>query len=86
MPPPLHSDIDAARVESAIGPLNIKRNADLNLEVDAHPTCVGMLLCNWSGASDRVRDYAAAGIQGWPSVSMTRASKKCSPCLAAVER
>ena len=41
---------------------------------------------NWSGACNRVRDYAAAGIQGWPSVSMTRASKKCRPCLAAVCR
>jgi hypothetical protein len=33
-----------------------------------------------------VVDQAAAGIQGSPSVSMTRASKKPRPCLAAVER
>jgi hypothetical protein len=46
----------------------------------------GSFSCNWSGASDRVRDYAAAGIQGRPSVSMMRASKKCGPCLAAVDR
>ena len=31
-------------------------------------------------------DQAAAGIQGWPSVSIIRASKKLSPCLAAVEQ
>ena len=33
--------------------------------------------CNWSGY---------AGIQGRPSASMTRASKKCWPCFAAVDR
>ena len=33
-----------------------------------------------------VVDRAAAGIQGSPSVSMTRASKKLRPCLAAVDR
>jgi hypothetical protein len=37
-----------------------------------------------SGSAER--DQAAAGIQGWPSVSITRASKKLSPCLAAVDR
>jgi len=31
---------------------------------------------NWSGASNRVCDYTAAGIHGRPSVSMMRASKK----------
>ena len=31
-------------------------------------------------------DQAAAGIQGWSAVSMTRASQKVSPCLAAVDR
>ena len=35
------------------------------------------ILGNWSGY---------AGIQGRPSVSMTRASKKCWLCLAAVDR
>src|SRR5712691_2563989 len=40
---------------------------------------------NWSGPEDRLwRAQAAAGVQGWPSVSITRASKKCRPCLAAV--
>jgi hypothetical protein len=33
-----------------------------------------------------VVDQAVAGIQGSPAVSMTRASKKPRPCLAAVER
>ena len=33
-----------------------------------------------------VVDQATAGIQGSPSVSMTRASKKLRPCLAAVDR
>jgi hypothetical protein len=41
---------------------------------------------NWSGTSDQVCDYAAAGIQGRPSVSMTSAPKKLMPCLAAVDR
>ncbi len=42
---------------------------------------------NWSGPEDRLRcAQAAAGVQGRPSVSITRASKKCRPCLAAVDR
>jgi hypothetical protein len=34
---------------------------------------------NWSG-------HGCAGSQGRPSASMTRAWKKCLPCLAAVVR
>jgi len=42
---------------------------------------------NWSGLGDRPgRVYAGAGIQGWPLVSMTRASKKVRPFLAAADR
>jgi len=42
---------------------------------------------NWSGPEDRLRRaQAAEGVQGRPSVSITRASKKCRPCLAAVDR
>jgi hypothetical protein len=33
-----------SREDSAIWLLSIKRNADLNGEVDAHSTCVGMLI------------------------------------------
>src|SRR5262249_15871997 len=32
------------------------------------------------------RDKAGSGIDGWPAVSMTRASKKLTSCLAAVDR
>ena len=44
-------------------------------------------LGNWSGLRQvGERGYAGAGIQGWPSVSMTRASKNVMSCLAAVDR
>jgi hypothetical protein len=38
------SSPSTVRADSAIWLLSIKRNADLNLEVDAHSTCVGMLI------------------------------------------
>ena len=42
---------------------------------------------NWSGLRQvGERGYAGAGIQGRPSVSMTRASKNVMSCLAAVDR
>ena len=42
---------------------------------------------NWSGPRQDCRcDHAGAGIHGWPSVSMTRASKNVMLCLAAVDR
>jgi len=41
---------------------------------------------NWSGAELAGRYQAAEGIQGRPSVSMTRTLKKLRSCLAAVDR
>jgi hypothetical protein len=44
---------------------------------------------NWSSHQVPVsawNDQAGSGIHGWPAVSMTRASKKLRPCLAAVDR
>ena len=37
-------------------------------------------------ASSTVTSQVSAGSQGRPSASMTRVSKKCLPCFAAVER
>ena len=54
------------------------------------PDCgppVGFIWSNWSGPVEPVMFYqASSGSQGWPSASMTRASKKQVPCLAAVAR
>ena len=42
---------------------------------------------NWSGTGRLLWfGQAAAGIQGWSSVSMTKASNRPRPCLAAVDR
>jgi transporter family-2 protein len=40
----------------------------------------------WWAVIGGVTGQAAAGIQGRPSASMTRASKKCLPCFVAVDR
>jgi hypothetical protein len=45
-----------------------------------------LMASNWSGAGLIEPDQAAAGIQGRPSASMTRASKKFMLCLVAVDR
>ena len=39
-----------------------------------------------SSVSFTVTSQVSAGSQGRPSASMTRVSKKCLPCFAAVER
>ena len=42
---------------------------------------------NWSGAQDRLAGgQAVSGSQGRPSARVVRASKKWTPCLAAVAR
>ena len=40
----------------------------------------------FSTAEADVTSQVSAGSQGRPSASMTRVSKKCLPCFAAVER
>ena len=39
-----------------------------------------------AGSTANVTSQVSAGSQGRPSASMTRVSKKCLPCFAAVER
>ena len=52
-----------------------------------HPAYAAYAKGNWSDLGwIGERDYAGAGIHGWPSVSMTRASKNVTSCFAAVDR
>ena len=68
---------------------DLPRQSSPNVKIDESLARlrIALLAGNWSGLR-RVgeRDHAGPGIQGRPSVSMTRASKKDTPCLAAVDR
>ena len=50
----------------------------LMMHIRGHPSAYD----NWA----KVTSQVSAGSQGRPSASMTRVSKKCLPCFAAVER
>jgi len=64
--------------------------ASAEIDIDASPQRVWAALTDPAGHGALPRPagsgQSVVGSQGWPSASMTRVSKKCLPCFAAVDR
>ena len=75
---PLLADRDRAQLYAIIGSGESYIAIDTVLQTMAHQSL--------PIATELVTSQVSAGSQGRPSASMTRVSKKCLPCFAAVER